>query len=67
MKIVADRDVCVGAGMCVRTAPDLFDQDPEDGTVVLLADTVSDPDAEMALEAIDACPSGALSLLREES
>ena len=35
IKIAADRDVCIGAGMCVMTAPELFDQD-DDGIVVLL-------------------------------
>ena len=33
MKILADRDVCIGAGMCVMTADVIFDQD-DDGIVV---------------------------------
>ena len=33
----ADRDVCIGAGMCVLTAGAVFDQD-DDGIVVLLDD-----------------------------
>ena len=33
MKVIADRDVCIGAGMCVMTAA-IFDQD-EDGIVVI--------------------------------
>ncbi|HXA62668.1 MAG TPA: ferredoxin, partial [Streptosporangiaceae bacterium] len=39
MTAVADKDVCVGAGMCVLTAPELFDQD-DDGLVAVLR---SDP------------------------
>ena len=35
MKIEADRDVCIGAGMCVMTAEEVFDQD-DDGIVVVL-------------------------------
>ena len=31
MKIEADRDVCIGAGMCVMTAEEVFDQD-DDGS-----------------------------------
>ena len=54
--IVADRDVCIGAGMCVLTAPDVFDQDDE-GLVVLLTAEPADP---AALAAVPLCPSGAL-------
>jgi ferredoxin len=38
VKVVADRDVCIGAGMCVMTAG-LFDQG-EDGIVVISAEEV---------------------------
>ncbi|OIK02783.1 ferredoxin [Streptomyces monashensis] len=64
MKIVADTGKCVGAGQCVRTAPELFDQAEGDGLVVVL-----NPEPEDALlpavgEAVDLCPGRALSLLR---
>ncbi|GAA2557488.1 ferredoxin [Winogradskya consettensis] len=55
--VAADRDVCVGAGMCVLTAPDLFDQDDE-GLVVLIDE--SDPDPALTQRAVLLCPSGAL-------
>jgi len=48
--------VCIGAGMCVLTAPDVFDQDDE-GLVVLLTAEPADP---AALAAVPLCPSGAL-------
>ena len=35
MKIEADRDVCIGAGMCVMNAEEVFDQG-DDGIVVVL-------------------------------
>lgn len=63
LRLEADRAVCVGAGMCVLTAPELFDQDSETGTVVLLHQC---PDAETedaAREAVALCPSGALTLV----
>jgi ferredoxin len=61
MKIKADTEICIGAGMCVLTAPEVFDQSEDDGTVVLL-----DPDPPAAQEAavrraVQLCPSGALS------
>ena len=37
MKIKADTGRCIGAGMCVMTLPEVFDQSEEDGTVVVLA------------------------------
>jgi ferredoxin len=57
----ADRAACRGAGQCVFTAPDLFDQDDAEGLVLLLvphppADRLAD-----ARRAIVACPNGALS------
>ena len=62
MKIIAERDRCVGAGQCVLTEPALFDQDPEDGTVVVLDDRPSGELAEAAYEAVRVCPSQALSI-----
>ena len=34
MRVIADRDVCISAGMCVMTAEAVFDQD-DDGIVVV--------------------------------
>ncbi|EME53077.1 ferredoxin [Amycolatopsis decaplanina] len=36
MRLEVDRERCVGAGMCVLTAPEVFGQDEEDGRVRLL-------------------------------
>ena len=58
----ADRDVCIGAGMCVLTAGAVFDQD-DDGIVVLLDEHPSDEAA--VREAVANCPSGALSLTED--
>jgi ferredoxin len=38
MRIVVDVARCRGAGLCALTAPEVFDQDQEDGTVIVLAD-----------------------------
>ncbi|MEU5421572.1 ferredoxin, partial [Streptomyces sp. NPDC020667] len=35
MRVTADRTVCIGAGLCALTAPDVFDQD-DDGLVTVL-------------------------------
>jgi ferredoxin len=38
MRIVVDVERCRGAGLCALTAPEVFDQDEDDGTVVVLVD-----------------------------
>lgn len=64
MRIAADRDVCIGAGMCVVTAPATFDQD-DDGIVAPLVDEVAPADVHAAQQAISLCPSGALRALHD--
>ncbi|MEU6646348.1 (4Fe-4S)-binding protein [Saccharomonospora sp. NPDC046836] len=61
MRIEADRDVCIGSGMCVLTAPEVFDQD-DDGIVVLRIAEPEPGSRDAAREAVQLCPSGALSL-----
>jgi ferredoxin len=62
VKIIADLSRCVGAGQCVLTEPALFDQNPDDGTVVVLDDQPSGSLAEAAHDAVRICPSQALSI-----
>jgi ferredoxin len=65
MKITADVDRCVGAGQCVLTEPRLFDQNPDDGTVVILDHQPPADLTEAAYEAAQLCPSRALSVTNE--
>ncbi len=58
---MADRHVCIGAGMCVMTDDALFDQDDE-GIVLLRCDAVAEDHRQRVREAVNLCPSGALSL-----
>jgi ferredoxin len=62
MKIVADTNVCIGAGQCVLTEPALFDQSEEDGTVIVLNAEPEGEFADKAREAVRICPSQALSI-----
>ncbi|MFI9162283.1 ferredoxin [Kitasatospora aureofaciens] len=61
MGVDVNRDVCTGAGQCTLIAPQLFDQDDEDGLVVLLRQpgAADDPDVRRA---VSVCPSRALRL-----
>ena len=61
MKVVADRDICIGAGMCVMTTDAVFDQDDE-GIVVVLTEQIPAAEEMRVRNAVGLCPSGALSI-----
>ncbi|KOX46930.1 ferredoxin [Streptomyces ardesiacus] len=61
-KISVERDRCVGAGQCVLAAPAVFDQDDEEGLVLLLDGEPPAAQSDAVREAVWACPSGALAL-----
>jgi ferredoxin len=60
--VEVDRERCAGTGGCVFAAPDVFDQDPEDGRVVLLDPAPGPALAEDVREAADVCPVRAIRL-----
>ncbi|MEU1385543.1 MULTISPECIES: (4Fe-4S)-binding protein [unclassified Nonomuraea] len=62
MKITADTTVCIGAGMCALTVPEVFDQSEDEGTVVLLSEVPGEGQEEAVRRAVSLCPSGALSV-----
>ncbi|GAA2354037.1 ferredoxin [Streptomyces violaceusniger] len=65
MRITTDTDRCVGAGQCVLAAENVFDQNDEDGRVVLLVDS---PDESLGLAVRDAanlCPARAITLHKD--
>lgn len=59
MRVTADRNICIGAGLCALTAPGVFDQD-DDGLVKLLTPAPGEDDRPAVREAADICPSGAV-------
>ncbi|MDQ2844837.1 MAG: ferredoxin [Actinomycetota bacterium] len=61
MQIKVDVDRCVGGGQCVLSAPDLFDQDDDDGTVILLGQPDSGQHDEARLAA-RLCPATAIDI-----
>ena len=62
MRITADREICMSAGMCVMTAGEFCDQD-EDGVVVLACAAVPDDEQARVRLAVGLCPSGAIQVL----
>jgi ferredoxin len=62
MRIVVDLERCRGAGMCTLTSPEVFDQDEEDGTVVLLVDEPPPELHDAVGEAARLCPNSVIRL-----
>jgi ferredoxin len=63
MKILIDRDVCIGSGVCLVYAAGTFTHDGESKAV--LVDPITDS-AEDIRVAVEACPTGALSISSDE-
>lgn len=64
MRIEVDRERCVGSGLCALSVPEVFDQDQEDGLVVL-RQARAGADPGRLREAVRLCPSGALALAED--
>ncbi|WP_425558793.1 ferredoxin [Catenulispora subtropica] len=62
--MAADRTKCCGSGMCTLNVPDVFDQDPDEGLVIVL-----DPEPPQELhhaveDAVELCPASAIRVAR---
>jgi len=62
LRVSVDLDRCCGAGSCVRSAPDVFDQDDDTGVVVLLDPAPAPEHAASVREALHLCSVGAITL-----
>lgn len=62
MKVTVDQGRCVSAGNCVAHAPEVFDQDEDDGSVILLDEHPSDDLLDGVREAVAVCPAQAIQL-----
>ena len=60
IKIHVDEQECIGAGQCVMTAPEVFDQREEDGVVVLLRNDVENELEPAVRKAAKLCPARAI-------
>ncbi len=60
MKVTVDQPKCVSAGNCVAHAPDVFDQDEDDGSVILLEENPAPDRADDVRQAAEACPAHAI-------
>jgi ferredoxin len=60
LRVSVDQDVCVGAGLCVLSSSEVFDQRDEDGVVKLLQVYPDQELYEKVLGASRKCPSHAI-------
>ena len=60
-RIAVDRERCVGSGTCEMLAPDLFEVG-DDGMVAVVRPEPDGADVDAAEDAVQACPTQALSL-----
>lgn len=58
-RVVVDQDTCIGCGMCVSLAPEVFAIDPESGKAMVIDENA--PEAAAA-QAIEMCPVNAISV-----
>ncbi|MFI6326983.1 ferredoxin [Micromonospora chersina] len=63
VRVGVDRDRCCGAGNCVVTAPEVFDQDDEDGLVLLRRAEPPADTLDRVRLAVELCPAGAISVV----
>ena len=64
MHVRVDAEKCIGSGQCVFIAPEVFDQD-DDGTVVLLVESIDALHEGAVLESINVCPARVIAIDNE--
>lgn len=61
MRIIVDRDRCVGHGICESIVPEVFEV-LDEGYVHIHEDAIGDADEAALKDAVNCCPSAALSI-----
>lgn len=62
MRVVVDRDRCVGSGMCTSIAPGVFELDDVGGLVLKRDEVADEADQAAVNDAVACCPVEALSV-----
>ena len=61
MKALVDRNACIGCETCVGVCPEVFSMDDE-GISVAIDEEIDTDILELAEEAMDDCPVGAITM-----
>ncbi|MFG2430826.1 ferredoxin [Streptomyces sp. NPDC048590] len=65
LTVSVDTDACCAMGRCAATEPEVFDQDPESGTVVLLRAEPPPALHEAVRLCADLCPCSAITVTED--
>lgn len=60
MNFKVDKNTCIGCGACINTCEEVFDYD-DDGLAKVISNNITDEGIiDLATEAMNACPVGAI-------
>lgn len=59
MKVVVNRDNCIGCGACESIYPEVFQIDDE-GISTVICEDFSNVDKEKVMDAVESCPTSAI-------
>jgi ferredoxin len=65
VRVVVDHGKCSALGICESLAPDLFEVQ-DDGSLVILNERPAGRLCESAREAVEGCPTGALTIFEQD-
>ena len=65
-RIVVDRDLCQGHGVCENEAPDVFEVS-KDGVLTVVQDAPPDDERKAVEAAVKYCPTHALTIVEDET
>jgi len=60
MKIVINKEACIGCGLCVQVAPNIYEM--QEDKAILRVDEIPENEAELATSGADQCPVTAISV-----
>lgn len=66
MKVTVDTNKCVASGQCVLAAAEVFDQDENDGVVILLNEDPEPDQYDAVRLAAQMCPASVISVTEAE-
>lgn len=59
MKVIVDKDLCIGCGACQAICPDVFEIN-DDGLSEAICEEVDSKHEEEVIEAVESCPTEAI-------
>lgn len=62
MKVKVDQNMCIGCGLCINIAPDVFSMN-DDNKAQAKDDEITEKDQPLAEEAANSCPVSAIKLI----